>query len=121
MTLLLSEVIMPSLKALDINDSRLDSNRGSLRALAVRCIALHASLSKNGIREHRSFFLAVLQKYGAAAAMYNSRNDADSEAHAVAESALLFLTDSTLMHHCSSTLEDTDVRLQWTCELFKVL
>lgn len=118
MTLLLSEVLQPSLKKLT------DANWGSLRAIAVRCIGLHASLSKDGVIEHWPFFLELLKKYGAPAVMQTSasaRTPEAAEAAALAETGLFFLTDSLLMHLRCHSAENIDERSGWICELFQAL
>lgn len=97
---LLEEVLRPALVRAD----RVPEGFGglcwaSLRALAIRCVALYASLSGELALRHWPFFTSVLARYIPLAVAERSPNqDIMLATEAVIEQSVAFLSDTLLLH-----------------------
>ena len=74
----------------------------ALRARAIRCIALHATLSTETAVQHQSFFHSVLQRYVPEVLSAVHDHDAAAAAEDIVLTSLSFLIDTLLLHGTSS-------------------
>lgn len=90
MALLANDVLRPSLVLADMAPPGAGGiSWPSLRALAVRCVALHASMSVDGLEQHWPFFISVFKRY--VPILLSSSCHANE---AVVEHCLAFLSDA---------------------------
>jgi len=96
---LLEDWLCPALVRADAAEPLLGSAGWStVRALAVRCMALHASADPAAAAAHWPFFASVLTRYGPVAASLPSGSEAAAAAEAIVEACVLFLADVLLLH-----------------------
>lgn len=95
--------IHPTLMRADAAEAVLGTAQWApLRALAIRCLALHTSMHSCSAAMHWPFFAAVLERYGQGLAAMPSHSVEASAAALVVESCILFLADVTVTHRCEA-------------------
>jgi len=81
-----------------------------LRAVAVRCLALHTSLCPELSASHWNFFLLVLKRYAPLLVSSRKDNCVESPNSSIVESCVHFLVDTQLVHRHVSDPSDVDTR-----------
>jgi hypothetical protein len=89
-----------------------------LRATAVRCLALHASVCPDLAANHWAFFILVLKRHSPMVISAKNETKADDPMSSIVESCVHFLVDTQLVHRLVSDPEDVDAR---AVELFEAV
>lgn len=125
---LLENWLCPSLTRADLAERFMGGQQWlTQRAVAVRCLALHASGDPEVATAHWPFFLSVLERYGPIVNQANSQSQDTEQAVAmvesIAETCVLFLSDVLLLHGgADGWLPDCDSRAaELYCAVLKVL
>jgi len=109
----------PTLVRADMAESAADQQLPewpSLRAIAVRCLALHTSLCPELCASHWPFFLLVLKRYSPLVVSSRDAGAIDGPTSSIVESCVHFLVDSQLVHRRMTDPADLDKR---STELFE--
>lgn len=81
-----------------------------LRAISVRCLALHTSLCPDLSASHWNFFLLVLKRYAPHVVSSRNENNNESPTSSIVESCVHFLVDTQLVHRRMSDPSEVDTR-----------
>jgi hypothetical protein len=111
----------PTLVRADLSDNGPQSGSQhwpALRAIAVRCLALHTSLCPDMAASHWAFFLLVLKRYSPLVISSRQESALDGPTSSIVESCVHFLVDTQLVHRRMTDPSDLDKRAD---ELFEAV